>query len=229
MDSGLSARQLIPMYIPLVVVVMVMADALLSNSDRPRCVRLASAPIVGAVVVRFPQVLVAVLAVCTSYAAYVSVRDTHTAVFNPEYGWNAKAYNAEHIDIEPMSAKDHLYGLVGDSSPVARAHFDLHLGGGALVYFKEECSREDMERGVFLYVHPTTNLALPGIHKSIGTDILNTLSRVPGSGVRGRGSGERETTASSLAGKHEAREKEDNGGQGKDGPAGAIAQGGNGR
>ena len=56
-----------------------------------------------------------------------------------------------------------------------------------------------------------------------------TESRVPGSGVRGRGSGERETTASSLAGKQQAREKEDNGGQGKDGPAGAIAQGGNGR
>ena len=55
------------------------------------------------------------------------------------------------------------------------------------------------------------------------------FSRAPGSGVRGRGSGERETTASSLAGKHEAREKEGNGGQGKDGPAGAIAQGGNGR
>ena len=55
------------------------------------------------------------------------------------------------------------------------------------------------------------------------------VSRVPGSGVRGRGSGERETTASSLAGKQQAREKEDNGGQGKDGPAGAIAQGGNGR
>ena len=47
--------------------------------------------------------------------------------------------------------------------------------------------------------------------------------------LRGRGSGERETTASSLAGKQQAREKEDNGGQGKDGPAGAIAQGGNGR
>ena len=41
-------------------------------------------------------------------------------------------------------------------------------------------------------------------------------SRVPGSGVRGRGSGERETTASSLAGKQQAREKEDNGGQGKE-------------
>ena len=55
-------------------------------------------------------------------------------------------------------------------------------------------------------------------------------SRVPGSGViRGRGSGERETTASSLAGKEESSRKEDDGGQGKDGPAGAIAQGGNGR
>ena len=44
-----------------------------------------------------------------------------------------------------------------------------------------------------------------------------------------RGSGERETTASSLAGKEESSRKEDNSGQGKDGPAGAIAQGGNGR
>ena len=60
-------------------------------------------------------------------------------------------------------------------------------------------------------------------------ELAQWLSRVPGSGVRGRGSGERETTASSLAGKQQAREKEDNGGQGKDGPAGAIAQGGNGR
>ena len=37
------------------------------------------------------------------------------------------------------------------------------------------------------------------------------ISRVPGSGVRGRGSGERETTASSLAGKEESSRKEDNG------------------
>ena len=54
-------------------------------------------------------------------------------------------------------------------------------------------------------------------------------SRVPGSGVRGRGSGERETTASSLAGKEESSRKEGNSGQGKDGPAGVVAQGGNGR
>ena len=60
-------------------------------------------------------------------------------------------------------------------------------------------------------------------------DKSRTESRVPGSGVRGRGSGERETTASSLADKEESLRKEDNSGQGKDGPAGAIAQGGNGR
>ena len=59
---------------------------------------------------------------------------------------------------------------------------------------------------------------------------VSVLSRVPGSGViRGRGSGERETTASSLAGKEESSRKEENSGQGKDGPAGAIEQGGNGR
>ena len=51
-------------------------------------------------------------------------------------------------------------------------------------------------------------------------------SRVPGSGVRGRGSGEREATASSLAGKEESSRKEDNSGQGKDGPAGAMRKGG---
>ena len=61
-------------------------------------------------------------------------------------------------------------------------------------------------------------------------DLVAHCSRVPGSGViRGRGSGERETTASSLAGKEESSRKEENSGQGKDGPAGAIAQGGNGR
>ena len=42
-----------------------------------------------------------------------------------------------------------------------------------------------MERGVFLYVHPTTNLALPGIHKSIGTDILNFVPTMQGIRVDG--------------------------------------------
>ena len=73
----------------------------------------------------------------------------------------------------------------------------------------------------------TSDAQVPRFFKDLAAQ--KRASRVPGSGVRGRGSGERETTASSLAGKQQAREKEDNGGQGKDGPAGAIAQGGNGR
>ena len=100
----------------------------------------------------------------------------------------------------------------------------------------EESKREDHRAFI-----PAPNGAMKGLRKvnadlvgfvqsrSPQTEATLDMSRVPGSGVRGRGSGERETTASSLAGKQQAREKEDNGGQGKDGPAGAIAQGGNGR
>ena len=97
----------------------------------------------------------------------------------------------------------------------------------ALFHACEESNGKDDRLHIF---------AVPqGLVKSYNSDTVSIianfakLSRVPGSGVRGRGSGERETTASSLAGKQQAREKEDNGGQGKDGPAGAIAQGGNGR
>ena len=163
-------RQLTPMYVPLVLVVMVMADTLLSNRDR--LVRLAP-PVLAPVVRRAPQALIAVLSVCTAYTAYVSARDTHTALFNPEYGWNAYVYNAENIDIQAESAKDHLYSLVGDSGPDVHAHFDLYLDDRSLIYFKEGCSREDFERRVFLYVQPVHNFELPGIRKSIGNDILD--------------------------------------------------------
>ena len=76
-----------------------------------------------------------------------------------------------------------------------------------------------------------SNVLLIGLGGALGSmAVKGRCSRVPGSGViRGRGSGERETTASSLAGKEESSRKEENSGQGKDGPAGAIAQGGNGR
>ena len=78
---------------------------------------------------------------------------------------------------------------------------------------------------------PNTLLVISGLvdERMLVEITAVAASRVPGSGVRGRGSGERETTASSLAGKEESSRKEDNSGQGKDGPAGAIAQGGNGR
>ena len=83
--------------------------------------------------------------------------------------------------------------------------------------------------------HPSQHNTLTGrLTLEMFESVFNTArtlleSRVPGSGVRGRGLEERETTASSLAGKEESSRKEDNGGQGKDGPAGAVAQRGNGR
>ena len=161
-NLALYPRQLTPMYVPLVVVVIVAADALLSNRHRvPRAVS------------RAPQVLIAALVICAGYAAYVSARDTHTALLNPEYGLNAYVYNAEHIDIETASVKDYLDGLVGDSGPVVRAHFDLYFDDGSLIYFKEECSREDFEHRVFLWIFPVTNLSLPGIHKNVGVEHLS--------------------------------------------------------
>ena len=51
-----------------------------------------------------------------------------------------------------------------------------------------------------------------GLLSIITGRLYHTESRVPGSGVR-------ETTASSLAGKEESSRKEDHSGQGKDGPA----------
>ena len=89
-------------------------------------------------------------------------------------------------------------------------------------YGPERLQRDLTEHGVRVGIG-----RIKRIRKKLG--IRCASSRVPGSGVRGRGSGERETTSSSLAGKEESSRKEDNSGQGKGGPAGAIAQGGNGR
>ena len=111
---------------------------------------------------------------------------------------------------------DHRMGAVcvrmGVAAEVHRAYLDAYRGRPGVRHAALSAGHE----------------LLDGVVADLGPEVL-VASRVPGSGVRGRGSGERETTASSLAGKQQAREKEDNGGQGKDGPAGAIAQGGNGR
>ena len=54
-------------------------------------------------------------------------------------------------------------------------------------------------------------------------------SRVPGSGVRRGGVWSKRDHRVILSGQNRSSRKEDNGGQGKDGPAGVVAQGGNGR
>ena len=100
----------------------------------------------------------------------------------------------------------------------------MQLIGLEAIYRRPNTSKPNPGHKVYPYL--LRGLEINRVNQVWATDIT---SRVPGSGVRGRGSGERETTASSLAGKEESSRKEDNSGQGKDGPAGAIAQGGNGR
>ena len=115
---------------------------------------------------------IATLVVCISYAGFVSIRDTHTAVFDPEYGYNAYVYNAEHIDIETTSVSEYLEELVGEAEPIVMSHFDLYVADGSLIYFRDECDSEDFERRVHLRVEPVNKLALSGIRKNFGVDFL---------------------------------------------------------
>ena len=123
-----------------------------------------------------------------------------------------------------------IYELSNDSGVVVAEHIRRELPGGAKSFSWRRNGTPGLKglraEDLPLYGLPAV---LQAARDSAVVVVEGEKSRVPGSGVRGRGSGERETTASSLAGKQQAREKEDNGGQGKDGPAGAIAQGGNGR
>ena len=111
--------------------------------------------------------------ICIGYAGYVSVRDTYGAVFNPEYGWNAYVYNAEHISVDTTSLSDYLYDRVGDSTPIVNDYFDLYIDDRTLIYFKEECSGEDFARKISLRVVPVNSLSLSGIQKNFGMDILS--------------------------------------------------------
>ena len=169
----LDARQVIPVYVPLLVVTIIGVDLLKSDLRRLRIPAMISGW--GRRDGKLPIYTIAVVAlfVCIGYAGYVSVRDTYGAVFNPEYSWNAYVYNAEHINIETTSLRDYLYDHVGDSAPIAREHFDLYLAEGSLVYFSEECSEEDFARKISLQVIPVNPLYLSGIRKNFGLDILS--------------------------------------------------------
>ena len=169
----LDARQVIPAYVPLVVV-MIMGIDLLKSDFRILPVRATlwgegrsegkPAIFSSAVVVFF---------ICIAYAGFVSVRDTHRAVFNPEYGWNAYVYNADHVNVETASLNSYLHDRVGDSTPIAREHFDLYLTEGSLFYFREGCTQEDFARKISLRVVPANPIDLSGIRKNFGLDILS--------------------------------------------------------
>ena len=164
----LASRLLVPVYIPLVLLTMVGADRLLSRRDVLRTSPARS----GRGGVRYAYLMViptAMLVVSTIYGGFISLRDTATAVVNPEYGQNAYVYNAENIDIDGASL-EHLKGRVG--APDVRSHFDLHLNEGTLIYGKSPCLPEDMERRIFLHIAPANPVDLPGFRKFAGYDDL---------------------------------------------------------
>ncbi len=120
-----------------------------------------------------PLVLVALLVLCTGYAGLISIRDTHTALFSPEYGWNAYGYNSQNITIQATdSLSDYLRDLVRDDKLLVRDHFDIYLGDESLVYFRESCDEGDMRRMKFRVV-PENPFDLPGIRKNFGIHIMD--------------------------------------------------------
>ena len=169
----LDARQIIPVYVPLLVVTIIGVDLL--KSDLRRLPIPATLSGWGRRDGKLPiyTIVVVVLLVCTGYAGYVSGHDTYRAVFNPEYGWNAYVYNAEHISVDTTSLSDYLYDRVGDSTPIVNDYFDLYIDDRTLIYFKEECSGEDFARKISLRVVPVNSLSLSGIQKNFGMDILS--------------------------------------------------------
>ena len=133
-----------------------------------------------------------------------------------QHGWSvdfAEVTARADLSLDPKRWSERYHAARADVE--SADHFRL----GEVVSVIDEVGTPDDPSGVYGYVEL----------QDASDGLITPKSRVPGSGVRGRGSGGRETTASSLAGKEESSRKEDNSGQGKDGPAGAIAQGGNGR
>ena len=169
----LDARQVIAVYVPLLVVTIIGVDLLKSDLRRLPIPAMLSGW--GRRDGKLPiyTIVVVVLLVCTGYAGYVSGHDSYRAVFNPEYGWNAYVYNAEHISVDTTSLSDYLHELVGDSTPVAREHFDLYLTEDSLLYFREGCTQEDFARKISLRVVPANPIHLSGIRKNFGMDILS--------------------------------------------------------
>ena len=176
---SLTARQLIPAYVPLLIVCVIAADALLRRRNGLRLpkplnnVPVIASPSLGRIL---STALVATFAICVGYAGFVSVRDTHTMLFYPEVGWNASEFNARHVSTETTSLTERLESLVGNAEPVARDHFDLYIEDRILIYFRDSCDKEDMEEQVRLRIEPASRLDLIGFRKSSG---LNRLDFYP--------------------------------------------------
>ena len=169
----LDARQFVPAYVPLIVVVMAGSDMVLSARHRAETGQPAWRPIIKGRSVLAHTLLIAGIVVWISYSALVILRDTHRAVFSPETAWNSYVYNAEHIAIDAESLRTHLSTLVGDSLPVASEHFDLYLGDHGLIYHRLGCSSDDFSRKMSLRVVPVNPIHLSAERKNFGMEIMS--------------------------------------------------------
>ena len=176
---SLTARQMVPAYVPLIVVCVVATDALLyyrGQTSTPTSLTNTpgrTSPWMGRAL--FPAV-VACFVICVCYAGLVSLRDTHTMLFYSEVGWNASEFNAESINVEATSLSAHLTSIVGDGDPVVSDYFDLYIKDRDLIYFRDGCSSEDMDNSIRLRIEPASRLDLIGFRKSSG---LNRLDFYP--------------------------------------------------
>jgi len=65
------------------------------------------------------------------------------------------------INVSEWDAYEAEYAALSARAPLARADFDLHLDGGALVYIKEACTDDDMRGRFLLKVYPKDAADLP--------------------------------------------------------------------
>ena len=71
---------------------------------------------------------------------------------------------------------EHLKSLVGDAHPVSSDHFDLYIEDRVLIYFRDDCVKQVMEKRIRLRIEPASRLDLFGFRKSSG---LNRLDFYP--------------------------------------------------
>ena len=181
------SRFLVPAYVPFVLLIVFLADRCLTNHQRLALPRRSGdskgskRQLLGVeVTLILAAIPVALLSVSVVYAGYITIRDTRTAVVNPEYSWNYLVYNAEHSQIDTPGNVENLQSLVAGETPLAHSQYDVYLVDGDLIYFKKQCGEEELgtahleagQEGAYFFVHvlPSNNSDLPGHRKEFGSD-----------------------------------------------------------
>ena len=81
------------------------------------------------------------------------------------------------VRVKTVPIGDYIVRLVGDTPPVIRSDWDVHLVGNSLVYMKEQCGPEDVDAQFFLRLDPVDVSDLPRHRKQYGFDNLDFAFR----------------------------------------------------